>query len=110
MSTTIKTSRLAATVFVAAALAVGGSALTSSASAESKDPVPTGKAGCTYAGSDYSHGSTRQQVKNYSNGTKAYENYECRNGEWVYTGMSRTVPQAGINMTKSAGTVTPPQR
>lgn len=110
MSKTLSAPRLLVTVFAAAALSLGGTALTSSAAAESKDPAPAGKAGCAYAGSDYSHGSTRQQVKNYSNGGKVYENYECRNGEWVYTGTSRVGRTAGLNMTKTAGTVAPPPR
>jgi hypothetical protein len=88
MSTSTRTRRTAASVIVGT-LAFGGLALAAPASAQPKPPEP--KSGCTYAGSSYSDGSTRQQVKNYSNGTKVYENYECRNGSWVYTGTSRTV-------------------
>ena len=88
----ISRTRRSAVTVIAGMIAVGGLAFASPASAQDNVPNPEGTAGCTYAGSSCSNGSTRQQVKNRSNGTFVYENYECKNGSWVYTGTSRKAP------------------
>lgn len=106
----INGSRILVTAILGGAVALGGSALTSAASAVDNPGVP-GQAGCTYAGSDYSHGSTRQQVKHHSNGPDTWENYECRNGAWVYTGMSRVGPKGTVMPPRAAtaGVLAPPR-
>ncbi len=78
---------------VTGAVTLAPLALTGVAHADTKQGTDAPK-GCTYAGQSYSNGSTRQQEKKFSNGTSVYENYECKDGSWVYTGTTMVNPSS----------------
>jgi hypothetical protein len=81
----MKRSPWLAAAVLAGMIPVGGSALSTAASAAEKEPSAP-KAACTYADQSYSDGSVRSQEVTYPNGSKETTYYKCNNGSWEPTG------------------------